>query len=411
MRTFKDADTAADFIANLVLEREFDSRNDASASLAQDFADDVQVSLSGLGIVGTAAPQGSIAKGTNLGASDIDIFIVLPRDTPVDFSTVAMQVATDVANRRAFGPAESVKVTPMVASHPYAVLAIGNRGSVLEIDIVPCYDVSADQIVSAVDRTPHHTRFMNENLTSEQKNDVRKMKLFMKGIGVYGADVWTGGFSGYACEVLVHKYGSFLGVLKNTDDLLRLNDPVDANRNVLASVSEEQSRLFSTCAGSYVRHPRIDYFYPYLENPDMGEFNVAFKAVAADENVAAKMRATFEGRVCTFQKNRPEFNLGGRYFWNNGTFYALFSSGHFPAAVSRAGPPTSMTEAHAAWVAANSNVPDRVIDHSDNTVTILNRIRNVTELAGEIGHGFETVADLSELNSFQRSTIPPFPMF
>ena len=31
----------------------------------------------------------------------------------------------------------------------------------------------------------------------------------MQGIGVYGAEIKVGGFSGYLCELLVMKYGGF----------------------------------------------------------------------------------------------------------------------------------------------------------------------------------------------------------
>lgn len=405
MRTFKDASTAADFIANLVLDREFDSRNDASIVIAADYADGVQAAIRRLGITAQALPQGSIAKGTNLGGSDFDIFVLLPRDTTEDFSTVAMRIATEMVSSYA----SKATITPMIASHPYVVVRVG----VTEMDIVPCYDVPATEIVSAVDRTPHHTRFMNENLSLAQKQDVRKLKLFMKGIGVYGADVWTGGYSGYACEVLVHTCGSFLGVLRAVSAAApaTLLDPVDANRNVLASVSDEKAMLFESCARAYMSNPGIQFFYPYKDNPELGDFNLLLSAPAADENAAAGLRSRIQGRVRTIQKQRPEFHVGGRYYWNNGMFYALFSSGPFPVAISRAGPPPSMKEAHAAWVAANSSIPDRVIDHSDNTVVILNRVRNVTELLHELGDGFMLTTDYSVLNGMERTTYPPSSKF
>jgi tRNA nucleotidyltransferase (CCA-adding enzyme) len=39
--------------------------------------------------------------------------------------------------------------------------------------------------------------------------EVRLLKKFMKGTGVYGAEIKIGGFSGYLCELLILKYRSF----------------------------------------------------------------------------------------------------------------------------------------------------------------------------------------------------------
>jgi tRNA adenylyltransferase (EC 2.7.7.25) len=51
------------------------------------------------------------------------------------------------------------------------------------------------------------------NLHREQKDEVRLLKKFMKGIGVYGAEIKVKGFSGYVAELLVYFYDSFRNVL------------------------------------------------------------------------------------------------------------------------------------------------------------------------------------------------------
>ncbi|MBS7613865.1 hypothetical protein KEJ48_06465, partial [Candidatus Bathyarchaeota archaeon] len=44
---------------------------------------------------------------------------------------------------------------------------------------------------------------------------------FAKGIGVYGADIKTGGFSGYLCELLIVSYGDFIKTVESASKLHR----------------------------------------------------------------------------------------------------------------------------------------------------------------------------------------------
>ena len=110
---------------------------------------------------------------------------------------------------------------------------------------------STEHLISAVDRTPFHTRYVKEHLKEDQKNDVRLLKQFMKGIGTYGAEARTRGFSGYLLELLVLRYGTFKDVIsamagwtngtvlsleragaKRFNDPLVFFDPVDPSRNI-----------------------------------------------------------------------------------------------------------------------------------------------------------------------------------
>ncbi len=55
---------------------------------------------------------------------------------------------------------------------------------------------------------------MKKHLSLKMRGEVRLLKKFMKGIGVYGAEIKTGGFSGYLCELFVLHYGSFVKTLE-----------------------------------------------------------------------------------------------------------------------------------------------------------------------------------------------------
>jgi tRNA nucleotidyltransferase (CCA-adding enzyme) len=164
------------------------------------------------------------------------------------------------------------------AEHPYL------RGYYKDffIEVVPCYKIEkANQKLSAVDRTPLHTRFVIENITSDKKQEVRLFKQFLKGINCYGAESQIEGFSGYLCEILIIRYGCFEKVLKDAvkwsygkkiaiikdvypdfDTPLVFIDPVDNERNVASAVSEEKFKFFIYASREYLKSPKITFFFP-----------------------------------------------------------------------------------------------------------------------------------------------------
>lgn len=163
------------------------------------------------------------------------------------------------------------------AEHPYV------RGKVngFAVDIVPCYKVkSASRIISAVDRTPFHNRYIAKHLKSEMASEVRLLKQFCKAIEVYGSDIRTLGFSGYLCELLIIKYKTFKRLVlsagkwkfgrfidleghcsvKNPKSFFKnqpliVIDPTDPKRNVAASLSEENFIKFVKFCEQFVKKP------------------------------------------------------------------------------------------------------------------------------------------------------------
>jgi tRNA nucleotidyltransferase (CCA-adding enzyme) len=161
------------------------------------------------------------------------------------------------------------------AEHPYLRGKIGK----FSVDIVPCYDIAnPEKIQSAVDRTPHHVRFVKANL--QNPDDVRLLKQFCKVNGCYGADLKTQGFSGYICELLIIKYGSFLNLVgeaskwraghaisfRDAQDVKKFRsplvvvDPVDRNRNVGAALSAESFYRFVKACKDFAERPSKEYF-------------------------------------------------------------------------------------------------------------------------------------------------------
>ncbi|MCJ7767324.1 nucleotidyltransferase domain-containing protein, partial [Candidatus Bathyarchaeota archaeon] len=148
--------------------------------------------------------EGSVAKDTWLsGEPDIDIFMRVPTSTPrKSLGDICLSVAKKAT--------EGSRQVERFAEHPYLEAFVEDN----RINIVPCYDAKQGEWQSATDRTPFHTDYMKKHLSLKMRGEVRLLKKLMKGIGVYGAEIKTGGFSGYLCELLVLHYRSFVKTLE-----------------------------------------------------------------------------------------------------------------------------------------------------------------------------------------------------
>jgi tRNA nucleotidyltransferase (CCA-adding enzyme) len=212
---------------------------------------------------------GSVAKGTYLKDPDIDIFIIFPGEVPrAELELVGLEIGE-----------ASIGGVRKYAEHPY----IHGQFKGFDVDIVPCYRISdGERNLSAVDRTPLHTIYIQTHLSKEMGNEVALLKRFAKGIGCYGADGRVQGFSGYLVELLVLRFGSFDEVLRASADWrhgVRLSigppgsmrfttpmvfiDPVDLRRNVASAVSTRSLATFCYAARSYLDEPSRAFFFPY----------------------------------------------------------------------------------------------------------------------------------------------------
>jgi tRNA nucleotidyltransferase (CCA-adding enzyme) len=190
----------------------------------------------------------------------------------------------DIGLKIAKKAAEGYEQIERYAEHPYLEIVIDGYHA----DIVPCYDAKPGEWQSATDRTPYHTDYIKTHLNQALLGEVRLLKRFMQGIGVYGAEIKVGGFSGYLCELLVMKYGSFNQTveafahygrriivdienvyLERQNELpllfpepLVIVDPVDKGRNVASAVQPQKLYVFIADAQAYKKKPSETFFYP-----------------------------------------------------------------------------------------------------------------------------------------------------
>lgn len=242
--------------------------------LADSLVKQVRDEASKYSQVVTVELGGSYAKGTWLkGQMDLDIFVKLKTDT--DEKTFE-----DIGKKIGFDSMKRYRPFVRYSEHPY----VEARAEGTRVNVVPCYDVERGQWKSAADRSSFHTRFVLDTFDENKKNEVRLLKKFLRGTGIYGAEIATEGFGGYVAEVLTYHYGTFMGVLEAASNFAQgqtvgtptkkfetafvLVDPVDSNRNLGTAISGQNVAKFILVARSFLKKPSITFFSCRKRNPN-----------------------------------------------------------------------------------------------------------------------------------------------
>jgi tRNA nucleotidyltransferase (CCA-adding enzyme) len=247
------------------------------ARLAGRLRRDIEQILGKSGVIGEVSLHGSFARDTWVsGETDLDIFARFP---PSMERREWIDRVLPVIRRGLSG----FKVIERYAEHPFLEFHVDG----VRVNIVPCYEVEKGSWKSATDRTPYHTDFMNANLTPDLRVEARLLKKFAKGIGVYGAEIKIGGFSGMLIDTLTLYYQSFLATIRQASSwtqgtLLEIGkrpavveakkreqgvdlvviDPVDPDRNLAAAVRQENLWSFVAAGRQFLNDPTERYFFP-----------------------------------------------------------------------------------------------------------------------------------------------------
>jgi tRNA nucleotidyltransferase (CCA-adding enzyme) len=250
---------------------------------------------------------GSVAKGTMTRDPDIDLFLLFPPDTKTKFLE---KKGLKIGRKLLDGPERKY------TQHPY--LTGSYMG--MRCDVVPCLHLPrGEKVITAVDRTPHHTEYINTRVSKGLIDEILLLKSFFKGIGVYGAEDTVQGFSGYLTEILVLYFGGFSetiryiaglgafgaapggceeivasGSKQNPLDLILFDrpglmeeepgepegymgafrrdaliviDPVDPSRNVASPISMETLDYTARASRALISAPSLSYFSPFSSRP------------------------------------------------------------------------------------------------------------------------------------------------
>ncbi|MEX2680678.1 MAG: hypothetical protein Q6373_003710 [Candidatus Sigynarchaeota archaeon] len=247
-------------------------------------------------------PQGSTGlKQTQLaGDSDVDLFIGMNpsviaayKDLPKKELKERLKELFTTTINDALVPGLTKALNPQnimfsYAEHPYLTIVVDE----VKFDIVFCLNLTSayierEDIITAMDRTPLHSKFVKEKLTDAQKDEVRLLKTFLKAHHVYGDKAAPGqmGFIGYGVEILIHFFGNMENVMVNFDrlptyaidvfgrdtaelrkvqrfvnDFLIIIDPTDRNRNVGSSTDQRCYRHALHEIQSFLDHPGPEHF-------------------------------------------------------------------------------------------------------------------------------------------------------
>jgi len=219
---------------------------------------------------------GSSARGTHLlGDKDLDLFLMFEKSLPAnELEGEGLRIAKQIFGENKWELAYS--------QHPYV------RGEIndFEVEIVPSYIVAkGSEKQSAVDRTPFHNKYLLKKMKVKQRQEVRLLKQFLKGIHAYGADLKNQALPGYGVELLILKYGNFDKAIKAISkwgekevilfekrerkaesefiNPLIIIDPVDENRNVASALSVEQYNKMKLAAKKFIEKPSEKFFFEF----------------------------------------------------------------------------------------------------------------------------------------------------
>lgn len=283
---------------------------------------------------------GSVAKGTHLKNPDVDIFIRYSTAYPREFvERNTMEIGSKVLEN----------FQRRYAEHPY----VHGYADGFEFDIVPCYRIeNSKQRITSVDRTPFHTEYIKNHMKEEMKDQVRLLKQFLKGIGIYGAEAKIEGFSGYLTELLILKYGTFTNVIESASkwkaykvitienineknlyekfkNPLIVIDPVDPKRNVASALSLTNYSIFIYASREFLKNGSTKFFFPSepkIENFDDRDTKIVhihFKKPDLVDDILYPQIKKFER---TLLNNLTEFQLLRSHYYVDSEIHIILET-------------------------------------------------------------------------------------
>jgi tRNA nucleotidyltransferase (CCA-adding enzyme) len=226
---------------------------------------------------------GSFAKKTLVKKESHDIDIYVRFD--LRYENISSYLETVV--NEAFKRHKKLKIEKIHGSRDYFRVIVSPS---LTFEIIPVSEIAHPrESRNVTDLSYFHVRYFKKQLP-EFNREVALAKTFCRSAGVYGAESYIHGFSGYALECLIYYYGSFVKMLralvslkdrtiidpakfygKKESPLIFMNeskllspiiliDPTWKERNALAALSKESFEVFQNAARAFLARPSVSYF-------------------------------------------------------------------------------------------------------------------------------------------------------
>ena len=217
---------------------------------------------------------GSLAKNTLVKKKnqDVDIFIKLDKNKINDLEQLVKK--TSLAFIKIHGSRDYLQITK----------------DNIYFELIPVLNFKKPEDAENVtDFSLVHVKYIRKKISKNKKlaDEIRLAKAFCYANNTYGAESYIGGFSGYALEVLICHYKSFIKFLKavqkdtiidpenkfkNKSEIMReinqsklqspiiLIDPTHKYRNICAGLTNETFNLFLESAKKFLKSPSMGFF-------------------------------------------------------------------------------------------------------------------------------------------------------
>jgi len=265
---------------------------------------------------------GSFAKKTVIKKDSYDVDIFVRFDVEEFRDREISEVLRELIKSSGYEPHE------IHGSRDYFRLKPNDKFS---LEIVPVMKVAKpSEAENITDLSYSHVKYINKKIKDSRiLDEIKITKAFCYATGTYGAESYIHGFSGYAIELLVYKYRSFLNFAKavvksngkekiiidiekfyknKNEVLMNINsakiqapiiliDPTFKQRNVTAALSEETFQKFKTACKEFLKKPSIKSFEIQLVNLEKIKSNA--------------LRKKFEFCLIEIKTDRQEGDIAG----------------------------------------------------------------------------------------------------
>ena len=288
---------------------------------------------------------GSLAKGTLVKKDkyDIDIFVRFDKKYPdEEISKLLGKVVAGMKAKKIHG------------SRDYFQLRKGK----LIYEIIPVASIKKPtEARNVTDLSYFHVNYIKQKISKNKKlaDEIVLAKSFCYFQNCYGAESYIKGFSGYALELLVSYFGSFVKFLKTAtiadkmildpkrfyenkqEIMLELNesklqspivfvDPTFKERNALAALSRETYEKFKSASKAFLRNPSKKFFEKSEIDKKKFNFILEVKTNKQKGDIAgSKLKKFYEFLSHKIMKdfviNKKEFSYNedknlGRFYFN-----------------------------------------------------------------------------------------------
>lgn len=289
---------------------------------------------------------GSLAKNTIIKKEknyDVDVFVLFNYEKYKTRSNQISQILESILKKK------KINYQELKGSRNYFQIPFNS----IIIEVVPILEIkNVQEALNITDISPLHVTYITKKEKKTKKNklsdEIKLAKSFCYAHDCYGAESYVNGFSGYALEVLVAYYGSFLKFIsaaakwsvsnlskkiiidpekyyksskqileeinesKKTSPLI-LIDPVQKERNVTAALSQETLEKFIAACKNFIAKPsekhfikekiNVDLFYHQAIKQKARFYTINVKSTKDKADIAgAKLKKFYEFFIYTLNK-------------------------------------------------------------------------------------------------------------